>query len=72
MLIEFDGIQHFEEGVGKKVGKYIFTMKDWKRLSERDDVKSQWCVEHDIKLLRIAYNQINQIDKILTKIFKED
>jgi len=68
MCIEYDGIQHFEEGIGNFFqGQYTFTRKMWKSLSERDDIKSQWCLENNIKLLRIAYNQQNQITQLLKR-----
>jgi len=71
LCIEYDGMQHFEEGIGKSFqGKYVFTRKMWKSLSERDDIKSQWCLENNIKLLRIAYNQQKQIDQILERFIK--
>jgi hypothetical protein len=57
LCIEFDNQQHFREGIGGKIGKYVFTLKDWEKLSMRDAIKSQWYDRKNIRLIRIAYNQ---------------
>ena len=71
LCIEFDGKQHFREGIGWVKGTYQFTFQDWKCLSKRDDIKSQWCVENDVALLRIAYTQITSIPSILSKVVQK-
>jgi hypothetical protein len=64
--IEFDGKQHFKEGIGILMnGRYVFTFTDWKKLSMKDAIKNQYCNERGIKLIRIAYNQSAQISVIL-------
>jgi len=69
ICIEFDGIQHFKEGIDRQMkGKYQFTMKDWKKLSERDAIKSQFCQQNDMTLVRIAYNQMKRIPEILSRV----
>ena len=61
-LIEYDGEQHFnfipfwhgtEEGLA---------LQQW-----RDDIKNNYCKEHNIKLIRIPYTEEANIDKILAK-----
>lgn len=61
ICIEFDGIQHFKP-VKEFGGEFEF-----QKIIERDNCKNKWCLENDIKLIRIKYNQINKIRKILEK-----
>ena len=56
-LIEFDGEQHFKEISG--------LWKDCYTLEERqanDNLKNEYCKNHNIKLVRIPYTQINNIN----------
>lgn len=51
-LIEYDGEQHFKEIEifgGKQ--RFIFTQ-------ERDKIKTQWCINNKIPLIRIPYTQL--------------
>ena len=51
-LIEYDGKQHFIEKEG------------WEELSEvqyRDNIKNEWCKEHNIPLIRISYTKYNNL-----------
>lgn len=59
LLIEFDGEQHFEPF------KYFGGDDNLILTQKRDNIKNDYCQEHNIKLLRIKYNQIKQINKIL-------
>lgn len=48
-LIEYDGLQHFKQG-GKG--------SSWHNLEyyqKHDDIKNQWCIQHNIPLIRIPY-----------------
>jgi hypothetical protein len=69
MCIEFDGKQHFKESVGDQIywkkSTSVFSLSDWLDISYRDDLKNQYCLKNNIKLLRIAYKQSNIIYKIL-------
>jgi len=65
ICVEFDGKQHFKEGVGSNVGKHQITYKDWLNISERDAIKTQFCCIQNIKLLRISYKQMSIISNIL-------
>jgi len=61
MCIEFDGRQHFNS--------YDFFGGDeeYKKLKLRDSIKNNYCIENNIELLRIKYNE-NIIEKINEKI----
>lgn len=60
LCIEFDGVQH-ETGtfMGHKQEKLIL----------HDLYKNQYCYRKGIKLLRIKYTQINDIENIITQYF---
>ena len=51
-LIEFDGIQHFEEG---HWGETLETIQ------KRDEIKNQYCRINNIPLIRIPYTIVNDI-----------
>ena len=61
ICIEFDGIQHF------KPIKHFGGIEMFKTLQECDGIKNKWCLENNIKLIRISYRDINRIEKILKK-----
>ena len=49
-LIEFDGIQHYDRS------------NPWyKNNAEKDNFKTKWCKEHNIPLIRISYQQLNNL-----------
>ena len=53
-LIEFDGKQHFiQDNIG-----WGQPLKD---IQKRDNYKTQWCKNNDIKLIRISYKQLNTL-----------
>lgn len=59
MCIEFDGRQHYEsiEFFGGDEGLY--------KRKLNDSIKDKYCMDNEINLLRITYEDINIIDKIL-------
>lgn len=62
ILIEYDGKQHF--GIG-----WMEKHKDeFSLLIQRDNIKTKFAKSQNIKLLRINYNQYNEIDQILNTI----
>ena len=63
-LIEFDGRQHYD---GPEA-KWIHSCSK-EEIQQRDQMKSQYCKEHNIKLKRIPYYDIN---KITLETFKDD
>jgi len=59
ILIEFDGEQHY------KPIKFFGGEKEFKKLQERDKIKTEYCKKNNIKLIRIPYTEFNNIEKIL-------
>jgi len=59
LCIEFDGKQHFE------VNEYFGGIKSFKKQKLRDSIKTEYCKNNNINLLRIPYNDIDDIDNIL-------
>ena len=60
--IEYDGIQHFE--VRKYFHENEESLKERQRL---DNIKTQYCLDNNIKLIRISYLEFNNIETILTQ-----
>lgn len=56
MCIEFDGIQHFDTKNSR------FYDPD---LTIRDEIKNKYCLDNNIKLLRIPYNKLKRVEKII-------
>lgn len=59
MLIEYDGEQHFKET------RYQAKKEKLEIIQKRDKIKSDFCKQHKIPLLRIPYWNFNQIEEIL-------
>jgi len=62
LCIEYDGEQHF------MLKEYWGGEKGFEEVKKRDKIKTQYCKDYNINLLRIKYNE-NIIEK-LNKIFK--
>lgn len=62
-LIEYDGIQHFEEVP-------YFKTSSLQEIQERDAAKTNYAKEHNIPLLRISYTDMNNISSILESYIK--
>ena len=60
IIIEFDGIQHFEI-------RDIFGEDNFIQTQKHDIIKNDYCKNNNIHLLRIKYTEINNINKILEK-----
>jgi very-short-patch-repair endonuclease len=60
-IIEFDGRQHFEPI------EFFGGLEDFEKLKVRDSIKNDFCEKNKINLLRISYEDINIIDKILDR-----
>ncbi len=56
-IIEFDGIQHFEE---TDYFSYSF-----EKTHLHDEIKNEYCNKNNITLIRISYKDMNNIEKIL-------
>ena len=65
LLIEYQGIQHYEP-VDIFGGEEYF-----KIFKKRDNIKRQYCKEHNIRLLEIPYWEYDNIENILNNIFEE-
>ena len=57
ILIEYDGIQHYEPS------DFFGGIKAFKKLLEYDSIKNKWADENGFKLVRIRYD--HEIDKII-------
>ena len=62
MLIEFDGEQHQRHIKGWQ------TIQDFKKLKLHDSFKDNYCKDNNIKLVRIPYTDIDNINEILKSI----
>jgi len=65
LIIEFDGKQHFKEGIGGHVNKHQITQKDYDYHFAHDTVKNKYCVSRKINLLRIPYYKLRKVEQIL-------
>lgn len=52
-LIEYDGIQHYEENK--------FFALSLQEQQKRDKIKNMWCMEHKIPLIRIPYTHLQNL-----------
>lgn len=59
-IIEFDGIQHFQI-----YRKYTPDIEALKKLQKRDLEKTLYCIKNNIKILRIDYININNIENMI-------
>jgi very-short-patch-repair endonuclease len=65
-VIEFDGRQHFEKDV------YFGGEKGLKKTQERDKIKNEYCLKNSIRMIRIPYKYMENIEIILReKLNKE-
>lgn len=62
--IEFDGVQHFQ--IVKEYGQDMFD-----KIKLNDKIKSDYCEDNYISLIRIKYDQVDDIYKILWDNLKE-
>ena len=60
ICIEFDGIQHFKNWFNDD-------NDDLKNRIEKDEIKNKYCSDNNIKLIRIKYSNIKNINSILRK-----
>lgn len=62
VVIEYDGEHHFIEN------KY-FGIGNLEYISTNDKIKNKYCLENNIKLIRIPYWDFKNIEKILNQVF---
>ena len=64
ICIEYDGEQHFEPvdfgGKGKE-----YAEKRFKAQQKRDNIKTEYCKNNNIKLIRIPYWEFDNVENIL-------
>ena len=63
-VIEYDGKQHF------KYGCFNMTLLDLMNLKHRDNIKTRYCNDNNIKLIRVPYWDYKNIEEILVKELK--
>lgn len=61
VIIEFDGQQHFKE-----TDYFSYGLA---KTQLHDQIKNNYCEANNISLIRIPYTKLNQLDKILNKVF---
>ena len=66
LLIEYDGEQHFRMG---DFGSFKFTKNDLRDIQHRDKIKTDYAFCKNIKLLRIKYTKMKDVDNILDATF---
>jgi very-short-patch-repair endonuclease len=64
MCIEFDGIQHFEPL------KFFGGTDKFDKLQVNDKIKNNYCEDNYIDLVRIKYDQLDNIENYLNDVFK--
>lgn len=60
LLIEYDGIQHFEPV------EFFGGQQGFEYRQANDRIKDSYCKDHGIPLLRISYKQFDQIEQLVT------
>ncbi|MCK9544923.1 MAG: DUF2726 domain-containing protein [Novosphingobium sp.] len=58
-LIEYDGEQHY--------GIFEFYKGEFEKIQKRDKIKTDYCLQNNIKLIRIPYWEKSNINKILKR-----
>jgi len=64
-IIEFDGKQHFE------TNEYFGGEEEYKIRRNNDIIKTKYCIDKNILLLRISYDYVNRIDYVLDLYISE-
>ena len=68
IIIEFDGKQHFEVVNFNNDEEYI-ALEKFNLIKKHDNIKTQYCKNNNIKLIRIPYWNIKNIEKIICQEF---
>ena len=61
LCIEYDGIQHFQPI------EHFGGLEAFEYRKTNDEIKTKYCNDKNIKLVRISYKEINKIDSILNE-----
>ena len=67
LCIEFDGIQHFEPTRFNKKMTHEEAIENYNQQVIKDNIKTNYCKNNDINLLRIPYTEFKNIESILNK-----
>ena len=62
ICIEYDGKQHFE-----RINFFDNTLEKFNERLHKDQIKTEYCKENNIKLIRISYQDYENINSILIK-----
>jgi len=68
LCIEFDGIQHFEQ-----TNFHSSNIRDRNKLEDiqiRDQIKDNYCKDHNIMLKRFRYDEIDNLEDKITKLIE--
>ncbi len=70
LCIEYDGEQHFKPITfgGMKINE---SEEKFKKCQQRDKIKTQYCKDNNIELLRIPYTEFKNIEDILVKFLSK-
>ena len=68
--IEADGGQHFKPATFGGISKEK-AIENFELTKIRDEIKNEYCKKKKIKLIRIPYFEIENVEKILNREFKE-
>lgn len=63
VAIEYDGLQHFQPVKWSSSWTDEQAQQELEAIQQRDAIKTQYCLDHGIQLIRIKYNQ--QVSKVL-------
>ena len=67
LCIEFDGIQHFEPTRFTKKMTHEEAIEKYNQQVIKDNIKTNYCKNNEINLLRIPYTEFKNIESILNK-----
>lgn len=70
LLIEYDGLQHFEAVDFASKGKQ-WAEEQFELIKIKDKIKNEYCIENNIPLLRIPYWDFDRIEEILQAEFQK-
>ena len=65
MTVDVDGEQHFKPSRYSKDPKN--NVNRFNLVKKRDDIKNKYCIDKNIRLLRIPYWDFDNIEQILSK-----
>jgi len=65
LCIEYDGPQHYND----KSFKFKNFKSDFESIVANDNIKNKFCIDNNIKLIRIPYYESNNIKNTLNRLF---